>query len=331
MRRPRSSTRECGIGATCVTRFTTNLLVLINAVLLSARPLEAGLVARVPGAHGFLNASTSSPAEANSKVTAERANSPPRKGLRQSMSLPRKSCSCFETVTPLLFLNNKKNKNHQFATDAGAADVCVYGWIQCYADAVLLPSSTSELAAAVAGVVAAAGANPLSIRATSSVFHSTSPFTCPYGYGGGLGSPLPFNYGPLPGPPVTSAAVPATAAVLLDSLRGVSTPLILGNNSNDLRMTVLAGSRLWQVLEWAAERGLSPPRGVPTVWSGEKTRRGKREEREEKKTPLFVKFSPFFHFHFLIKKKLHPKKTSPSAAQRVQRHGRRVRVGRRDR
>lgn len=175
----------------------------------------------------------------------------------------------------------------------------------------MLPSSTSELAAAVAGVVAAAGANPLSIRATSSVFHSTSPFTCPYGYGGGLGSPLPFNYGPLPGPPVTSAAVPATAAVLLDSLRGVSTPLILGNNSNDLRMTVLAGSRLWQVWEWAAERGLSPPRGVPTVWSGEKTRRGKegREKSERKKKLLSLSSSHLSSTStFSSKKKTPPKK-----------------------
>jgi hypothetical protein len=40
------------------------LLVLAAAT----RPLDAGIVARVPGAHGFLNASSSAPAEANSKV-----------------------------------------------------------------------------------------------------------------------------------------------------------------------------------------------------------------------------------------------------------------------
>ena len=37
---------------------------------------------------------------------------------------------------------------------------------------------------------------------------------------GGLGSPLPATYGPLP-PPTTSATAPTTATVLLDSLRGV--------------------------------------------------------------------------------------------------------------
>ena len=148
----------------------------------------------------------------------------------------------------------------------------------CYADAILLPSSTSELAAGIQGVVAAAaaaaapGAKPISIRATSSVFHSTTPFPCPEAYGGGLGSPLPANYGPLPPPPTTSSAAPATAAVLLDSLRGVSTPLAGDPGGDPLLLTVLAGSRLWQVWHWAAERGLSPPRGVPTVWSGEKER-----------------------------------------------------------
>ena len=153
--------------------------------------------------------------------------------------------------------------------------------VMCYADATLLPSSTEELASGIAGLVAAAaaGGKPLSVRATSSVFHSTSPFTCPSGYGGGLGSPLPPTYGPLPPPPTTSSAAPATAAVLLDSLRGVSTPLLVGGGGggaggnggggNDpLAMTVLAGSRLGQVWHWAEERGLSPPRGVPTVWSG---------------------------------------------------------------
>ena len=151
--------------------------------------------------------------------------------------------------------------------------------VMCYADAILLPSSTAELASGIAGVVAAAAAaaKPLSIRATSSVFHSTAPFACPRGYGGGLGSPLPPDYGPLPPPtphPSTSSAAPATAAVLLDSLRGVVSTLLVarGGSGNEplLEMTVLAGSRLWQVWHWAEERGLSPPRGVPTVWSGER-------------------------------------------------------------
>ena len=132
----------------------------------------------------------------------------------------------------------------------------MYGWIQCYADAVLLPSSTPDLAASVAALVAGAPPGGLTIRASSSVFHSTASFVCPYGYGGGLGSPIPLH---APGPPTTSAAAPSTAVVLQDSLRGVV-------GSDDTTMTVLAGSRLWQVWEWAAQRALSPPRGVPSAW-----------------------------------------------------------------
>ena len=134
--------------------------------------------------------------------------------------------------------------------------MCVYGWIQCYADAVLLPSSTADLAASVTALVVAALPGGLTIRASSSVFHSTASFVCPYGYGGGLGSPIPLH---APGPPTMSAATPSTAAVLQDSLRGVVA-------SDATSITVLAGSRLWQVWEWAAERALSPPRGVPSAW-----------------------------------------------------------------
>lgn len=77
----------------------------------------------------------------------------------------------------------------QFAIASGAVDVNVYGWIQCYADAVLVPSTTVEAAAGIAGVVTAAiagnGASP-KIRATTSRYHSLTAFPCPDAYAGGL-------------------------------------------------------------------------------------------------------------------------------------------------
>ena len=58
MGKPRGSPRRIGASEAIV------LLLLAAAAL----PLDAGIVARVPGAHGFLNASSTAPAEANSKV-----------------------------------------------------------------------------------------------------------------------------------------------------------------------------------------------------------------------------------------------------------------------
>ena len=178
---------------------------------------------------------------------------PPNPARSLSLSLPRHYND----------LKKKKRKRKKFASNVGAADASVYGGILCYADAVLLPSTTAEAAANVAGVVAAAVANtgsPPKVRATSSIYHSTSPFPCPLAYGGGLGSPLPPTYGPLP--PSTSSAAPKTAALLLDSLRGV-----VSIDEATGEIAVLSGTRLWQLYAWAAEHNLSPPRGVVPVWN----------------------------------------------------------------
>lgn len=146
----------------------------------------------------------------------------------------------------------------QYAANAGAVSTNTYGWLLCYSDAVLLPATTAEAAADVVGVVAAAGGGALKIRPTSSVYHSTAPFTCPNAYGGGLGSPIPVTGGPLP----TSSATPTSVTLLIDSLRGV-----VGHDPAAHTLTVLAGSRLWQVMQWAADRGLSPPRGATSAWA----------------------------------------------------------------
>jgi len=130
---------------------------------------------------------------------------------------------------------------------------------------VLVPSTTDEAAAGIAGVVAAAIAGngaPPKIRATTSHYHSLTAFPCPHAYGGSLGSPMPPNYGPLFAASGTSSASPTTAALLIDSLRGVT-----AFDAASQTLTVLSGSRLWQVWAWAAERSLSPSRGVPTVWA----------------------------------------------------------------
>ena len=129
----------------------------------------------------------------------------------------------------------------QYAAAAGAADVSVYGWLQCYADAVLLPATTAELAAGVAEAVAASGGRDLTLRASSSSFGSTASFVCPGLYGGGLGSPLPRA-------PAGTAA-PTTVVVLQDSLRGV-----VAHDAAARTLTVRAGSRLGQVWAWAAVR-----------------------------------------------------------------------------
>ena len=50
------------------------IILLLFAAALPC-PLDAGFIARVPGAHGFLNASSTSPAEANSKVSIRSAES----------------------------------------------------------------------------------------------------------------------------------------------------------------------------------------------------------------------------------------------------------------
>lgn len=147
--------------------------------------------------------------------------------------------------------------NQLYAARAGAADTCVYGWLLCYSDATLLPSTTGELAGALA-TLATSATPPTTVRASSTVFHSTAPFVCPFEYGGGLGSPIPLH---APAPPPVSSATPTTVIVLQDELRGV-----VRVDPAALTLTVRAGSRLWQVWGWAADAGLSPQRGVPSAW-----------------------------------------------------------------
>jgi hypothetical protein len=139
----------------------------------------------------------------------------------------------------------------------------IYGRIKCYADAVVRPTSTEQLAAAVKQLRAASAAagKSLKIRVSRSVFHGTPTFGCPGFFGPGYGSPVPFTQ-PYDAPPFSSAAAPTTAAVLIDALDQVTAV-----DRPGLRVTVQVGRRIDRFLKWAEENGFSMERGAPSTYA----------------------------------------------------------------
>jgi hypothetical protein len=139
----------------------------------------------------------------------------------------------------------------------------IYGRIKCYADAVIRPTSTDQLASAVKQLRAASSAagRALKIRVSRSVFHGTPSFGCPGDFGPGYGSPVPFTQ-PYTQAPFASAAAPSTAAVLIDALDQVT-----GVDRLGLRVTVQVGRRIDRFLKWAEDNGFSMERGAPSTYA----------------------------------------------------------------
>jgi FAD/FMN-containing dehydrogenase len=135
--------------------------------------------------------------------------------------------------------------------------VNVYGWIKCYPEAIVRPSTTQQLADAVRQLRAAAKAagKQLKLRVSRTRFHGTPSFVCPGSFSGGVGSPIPFIQ-PYK-QPAKSAAAPSTVAVLIDDLKEVLTV-----DRSNYRVTVQAGLRVDQLLTWAEANGMAMERGA---------------------------------------------------------------------
>eukprot|EP00879_Flechtneria_rotunda_P014072 GHRR01014702.1.p1 GENE.GHRR01014702.1~~GHRR01014702.1.p1 ORF type:complete len:461 (+),score=131.27 GHRR01014702.1:498-1880(+) len=128
----------------------------------------------------------------------------------------------------------------------------VYGRITCYAEAIVKPQSTSQLATAVKQLSAAAvvANKQIKIRTSRRIFHSPSSFTCPY-------------YSSLVSkPPVISSTAPSTVAVLTEDYNKV---LEVDKIAQTVR--VQAGFRVIDLLRWADENGMATDLGAPTNYA----------------------------------------------------------------
>ncbi|WIA41068.1 hypothetical protein OEZ86_004702 [Tetradesmus obliquus] len=128
----------------------------------------------------------------------------------------------------------------------------VYGQVKCYAEALVKPESTEQLAAAVKQFADAAkqSGKPLKIRTSRSVFHSTASFACPYT------SDL------IPAAPDSSSAVPSYVAVMTEGFNKV-----LKVDKAAYTVTVQAGLKVLDLLRWADKNGMATEPGAPTNYA----------------------------------------------------------------
>lgn len=158
----------------------------------------------------------------------------------------------------------------------------VYGIVKCYADAVVRPTSTGQLAAALSQLRAGAAAagKAIKVRVSRSKFHGTTSFTCPGAFTGGRGSPLGFTqpyaasgFTPVAdfraaaaaaagSPAATSAVAPQLVAVLIDKLDQVTTV-----DKSKWQVTAQAGLRIDRLQAWAEANGMSTERGAPSTYA----------------------------------------------------------------
>ena len=143
----------------------------------------------------------------------------------------------------------------------------VYGIVKCYADALIRPTSTQQLADAVRQLRTASSSagKRLKIRVSRSRFHGTTTFTCPGAYGPGDGSPVLFTnpWAELAkSTPTASSAAPSTAGVLIDQLDKV---LSIDRSKNQI--VVQTGLRIDKLLKWAEANGFSMERGAPSTYA----------------------------------------------------------------
>uniref|UniRef100_A0A383WHX7 FAD-binding PCMH-type domain-containing protein n=1 Tax=Tetradesmus obliquus TaxID=3088 RepID=A0A383WHX7_TETOB len=128
----------------------------------------------------------------------------------------------------------------------------VYGQVKCYAEALVKPESTEQLAAAVKQFADAAkqSGKPLKIRTSRSVFHSTASFACPYT------SDL------IPAAPDSSSAAPSYVAVMTEGFNKV-----LKVDKAAYTVTVQAGLKVLDLLRWADKNGMATEPGAPTNYA----------------------------------------------------------------
>lgn len=133
-----------------------------------------------------------------------------------------------------------------------------YHYVQCYSSDFLLPSSTAEVAQALAHYYKMSQAGtPVTLRTSRPMFHSSATFPCPVPAAAAVSSRVVTEKGQ------QAAQAPVTVGLLQHKLNKV---LAADKTKNTMR--VGAGMRYTEFLKEAQAAGMSVQVGTPTVYAG---------------------------------------------------------------